>query len=464
MPVRTRFAPSPTGHLHVGGARTAILNWLVARHHGGTFVIRIEDTDTDRNVAGAEAEILGDLRWLGLDWDEGPDVGGPRGPYRQSARFELYRRRAEQLLREGSAYHCTCPPQPGASGEDRRRCACADRTAPADLQPGASVRFRVPDLNEVRLDDEVRGTIVFPASSVEDFVLLRSDGRPTYNFAAAVDDAEMEITHVVRGADHLNNTPKQLLLYRALDREPPRFAHIPLILGGDRQKLSKRHGATSVAEHRRLGYLPEALMNYLSLLSWSSESGEELLSRERLVAEVDMGRIGSSDAVFDPAKLRWLSGRYIQAMDTPELARRLAPFVDVERLGLAADRTEAVADALRDRISILSEAADVLAAFTGPGTDEERAARNAALRDPEFQPVLAAVAQGLASVASWNEAEVDRAIRAAGAAVGARGKALFRPVRLAWTGREHGPELPRIAAVLGRDTILAASRPGAPEP
>jgi nondiscriminating glutamyl-tRNA synthetase len=462
MQVRTRFAPSPTGHLHVGGARTAILNWLVARHHGGVFVVRVEDTDIDRNLAGAEAEILDDLRWLGLEWDEGPDVGGPRGPYRQSARFELYRARAEQLLRDGSAYHCTCPPQTEASGEDRRRCACADMRVGSDAPAGASVRFRVPDITEIRLDDEVRGTIVFPASSVEDFVLLRSDGRPTYNFAAAVDDAEMEITHVVRGADHLNNTPKQILLYGALDREPPRFAHIPLILGEDRQKLSKRHGATSVAEHRRLGYLPEALLNYLSLLSWSSTTGEEVLARDRLVAEVDMGRVGASDAVFDPAKLRWLSNRYIQAMDTPELARHLARFADLERLGLAADRIEAVADAIRERISILSEASEVLAAFTGPASDGERAAREAALRDPELQPVLAAVAQELERVTSWEEAEVDRAIRAAGAAVGAKGKALFRPVRLAWTGREHGPELPKIAAVMGRQAILASFRPGAP--
>lgn len=460
MPVRTRFAPSPTGHLHLGGARTAILNWLLARHHGGAFVVRVEDTDLERNVPGAEEEILGDLRWLGLDWDEGPDVGGPHAPYRQSERVEIYRRHAERLLESGDAYLCTCPPAESAGEGERRRCPCAD--AAIEAAPGASIRLRVPEIEEIRVDDAIRGGIVFPAESVEDFVIVRSDGRPTYNFAAAVDDASMRITHVVRGADHINNTPKQLLVYRAFGWAPPRFAHIPLILGADRQKLSKRHGATSVAEHRRLGYLPEALLNYLSLLSWSSPSGEEVLPRERLIAEVDLGRVGASDAVFDPEKLRWLSSRYIQAMEPAELGRRLRPYVDLPRLGLDPEAAPAAAAALRERISTLAEAEEQLAAFAGPATDAERAAREEALADPEAARVVRAVREALRDLPDWDEEPIGAAVRQAGTAAGARGRALFRPLRLALTGEEHGPDLAAVLRLLGRERALALLDPDQP--
>lgn len=442
----------------MGGARTAILNWLLARHDGGELVIRLEDTDVERNVPGAEDVILDDLRWLGLDWDEGPDVGGPHAPYRQSERLEIYGRHAERLLEAGAAYHCTCPPQATAQGSDRRRCACADRSPPAPATEGASIRFRAPDAGEVRLDDLVRGGIAFPAESVEDFVLIRSDGRPTYNFAAAVDDVEMRISHVIRGADHLNNTPKQLLLHQALGWEPPRYAHIPLILGEDRQKLSKRHGATSVAEHRRLGYLPEALLNYLSLLSWSSPTGEEVLPRERLIREIALDRVGASDAVFDRDKLRWLSGRYVQSLEPPDLARRLRPFVAE---GEAADdeRMLAIAAALRDRISTLTEAEGALSDFAPPEAPAERAARAAALADPEAAATVDAVRQALADLPEWEEQAINSAIRGAGAAAGARGRALFGPVRLALTGREHGPDLARVALVLGRRRTIEQLTP-----
>ncbi len=454
---RTRFAPSPTGHLHVGGARAAILNWLLARHHGGSFVLRIEDTDRERNVPGAEAALLEDLRWLGLDWDEGPEVGGPYAPYRQSERTPLYREHAERLLRGGHAYWCTCPP----TGQDeavhgRRRCDCADRDAPGIVPPGAALRFRVPERGEVVVDDVIRGTVRFPVSDIEDFVLLRSDGLPTYNFAAVVDDAEMRITHVVRGVDHLNNTPKQVVIYRALGRELPVFAHIPLILGPDRQKLSKRHGATSVAEHRRQGYLPEALFNYLSLLSWSSPSGEEKLPRERLAAEVELDRVGASDAVFDRDKLRWLSSRYVQEMPADVLARALAPFVDRERFPVTDDGLPAVAAALRERISVLSDAGEQLAHFFGPDTAEAREARARVLADGEARRTLAAVRARLAALPEWEEGAVKAAIMEGGRDAGAKGRALFHPVRLALTGEEHGPDLPGVAVVQGRARVLAA--------
>ncbi|MET0395869.1 MAG: glutamate--tRNA ligase [Longimicrobiaceae bacterium] len=454
---RTRFAPSPTGHLHVGGARTAILNWLLARHHGGSFVLRIEDTDRERNVPGAEAALLDDLRWLGLDWDEGPDTGGPHAPYRQSERSSLYRDAAGRLLRGGHAYWCTCPPTgQDETAQGRRRCGCADRDPAEVAPPGAALRFRVPDQAEVVVDDVIRGTVRFPVSDIEDFVLLRSDGLPTYNFAAAVDDAEMRITHVVRGVDHLNNTPKQVLVYHALGRALPVFAHIPLILGPDRQKLSKRHGATSVAEHRRQGYLPEALFNYLSLLSWSSPSGEEKLPRERLAAEVELDRVGASDAVFDRDKLRWLSSRYVQEMPPGQLARALAPFVDRERFPVADEEMPAVAAALRERISVLADADGQLEHFFGPDTPEAREARERVLADGEARRVLAAVRARLAALPEWEEAAIKSAIAEGGRDAGAKGRALFLPVRLALTGEEHGPDLPGVALVQGRARVLAA--------
>jgi len=455
--IRTRFAPSPTGHLHVGGARTAILNWLLARHHGGTFVLRIEDTDRERNVPGAEEALLDDLRWLGLDWDEGPDVGGPYGPYRQSERTAIYREHADRLLREGKAYWCVCPPSDAEGpGRERGRCECAGTFSPVEPPEGAAVRFRVPEGEVVAVDDAVRGRVTFESAHLQDFVLLRSDGAPTYNFAAAVDDAGMRITHVVRGADHLNNTPKQVLLYRAFGWEPPVFAHVPLILGPDRQKLSKRHGATSVAEHRRQGYLPDALFNYLSLLSWSSPSGEEVLPRERLVSEVTLDRVGASDAVFDRDKLRWLSSRYLLEMPAPELARALGGFVDRARYPVSDDELPEVAAALRERISVFSDADAQLDHFFVPAAGERHEARERVLSDPGARRVLAAVRARLEALPGWEEAAVGAAIRQGGADAGAKGRALFLPVRLALTGEEHGPDLPKVALVQGRGRVLDA--------
>jgi glutamyl-tRNA synthetase len=460
--MRLRFAPSPTGSLHVGGARTAILNWLLVRRHGGTFMLRIEDTDTVRNLPGAETALLEDLHWLGLDWDEGPGTGGAHGPYRQSERGEIHRAAAERLLAAGHAYHCTCPPQAEeAQAQRRARCACADAAGPAVPLTGAVVRFRAPEQPELVVRDAIRGDVVYPGEVLEDFVLLRSDGRATYNFAAAVDDAAMEITHVIRGADHLNNTPKQMMVYRALGQPTPVFAHIPLILGADRQKLSKRHGATSVAEHRRQGYLPEALVNYLSLLAWSSPSGEEFLPLERLVAEVALERVGSADAVFDPEKLRWLSHRHIQQLSVAELQRRLAPHLNLAESGIAPERLPLALETIRERISLLSEAAGELEPFGGPARPEHHRARAALATNPAAVALLAAVADRLQTVEPWEPEAVGAAVREAGAAAGAKGKALFRPVRVALTGEEHGPDLARLACVLGRErTVRLLRTPG----
>lgn len=450
--MRFRFAPSPTGHLHVGGARTAILNWLLARHHGGEFILRIEDTDRERNVAAAEQVILDDLRWLGIEWDEGPDMGGPVGPYRQSEREAQHAGAAERLLESGLAYVCTCPPGEENHSEKRGRCPCA-KLAWTVREPGASVRFRVPD-RDVLIQDAVRGEVRFPQGSIEDFVLVRGNGRATYNFAATVDDAQMRISHVVRGADHVINTPKQVLLYEALGYPLPVFAHIPLILGSDRQKLSKRHGATSVEEFRRQGYLPEALLNYLSLLSWSSPSGDEFLPAERLIEEIDLGRVGASDAVFDIEKLRWLSSQYIQQLPLEALSERLRAFLPLERYGLSEETLPSAAEAVRKRISILSEAPGVLETFVGSLNEEQRAARSELLRDDAATRLLATIRRHLSDLPEWSGEAVNAAIRAAGKEAGTRGKALFLPLRLALTGEEHGPELWRVMHLLGRERTL----------
>jgi glutamyl-tRNA synthetase len=362
---------------------------------------------------------------------------------------------ADRLLASGRAYRCTCPPSAEGAAHQRERCACADRdpaAVPADVP--ASVRFRAPDEGAVVVPDVVRGEVRFPAQSIEDVVLLRSDGRPTYNFAAVCDDAQMRITHVIRGADHLINTPKQLLVYQALGYEPPVFAHVPLILGEDRQKLSKRHGATSVAEHRRLGYVAEALFNYLSLLGWSSPSGDEFLRRERLIDEIDLERVGTSDAIFDRDKLRWLSSKYIHEMPLEELAAALEPWIDRARFPIAAEALPSAVAGVRDHLATFAEVNDHLGGYLGPHTEAQQEARAALLRDAEAKRVLTAVGEALAELPEWTEEAIGVAIRAGGTTAGAKGRALFHPLRVALTGEEKGPELPRIVRVLGRDRVL----------
>jgi glutamyl-tRNA synthetase len=310
----------------------------------------------------------------------------------------------------------------------------------------------------VVVPDLVRGDVLFPAESVEDFVLLRSDGRATYNFAAAIDDAAMEISHVIRGVDHLNNTPKQVVVYEALGLRQPLFAHIPLILGPDRQKLSKRHGATSVAEHRRLGYLPEALVNYLSLLSWSSASGEEFLQREQLLSEVDLDRVGASDAVYDPEKLRWLSHRHLQTLTPEELAVRAEPFVGEHASNIDPARLLDALVAVQERVALLSEIADELAPFRGPHTDEHRAARFALRRAESSVALLNSVATSLGAVPDWSPEPIGMIFREVGKRMGVKGRALFHPLRVALTGEEHGPDLSRIAFVLGPERVTSLLR------
>jgi nondiscriminating glutamyl-tRNA synthetase len=471
--VRTRFAPSPTGELHLGNARIAVLNWLYARHCGGRFVLRIEDTDADRIVPGAEEEILRSLRWLGLDWDEGPDRGGPYGPYRQSERSPIYRDFAARLLERGAAFHCYCDP---AVLEAKRRAALARGESPRydgtcrELTPTQerrfleqgirpSVRFRVRT-GTVRVRDLLKGEVTFDADAQGDFVILKSDGRPTYNFAVVVDDLVMEITHVIRGIGHLANTPRQVLLYEALGAAPPVFVHVPHVRGPDGEPLSKRRNAPSLRDYEREGIHPDAIVNYVSLLSWSSPSGDEVLDRDRLVREIDLRRLGARDAVVDPAKLRWLSGKHIQRMPAPELAHKLREYAGPEAPDVAPELWVRIAEAVRDRVQTFAEVRDFLPIFFPPEPIPFAAAALEALAQPGTPELLEAVADALEKT-EWHRDALRAALREAGAARGASGRALYRPVRLAVTGREEGPELADVLWVQGRERSVRLLRQAA---
>src|SRR4051794_19946618 len=391
--IRVRFAPSPTGYLHIGGARTALFNWLYARRQGGVFVLRIEDTDAERSSWEMVTGIVEGLRWLGLDWDEGPDVGGPHAPYFQSQRIDGYRARAERLVAEGRAYYCFCSQdvlqQKRQAGEaagggwvyDRTCCNLPQERVAAHQAANTprAVRFKVPP-GETRFADAVHGPISFDNANIEDFVILRSDGQPTYHLSVVADDIDMAITHVIRGDDHISNTPKHVLLYRAFSAEPPTFAHVPLILGPDRKRLSKRHGATSVMEYHRLGYLPEAMVNFLSLLGWSPGDDRELFSREDLVAAFTLEGISGGNAVFNPDKLDWFNQQHILRLAPEDLARRVEPLLleaglwSEELSGARRDWFLKLLQLVRPRVRRLGQFVDELRPFLAESIDYDPAA------------------------------------------------------------------------------------------
>ncbi len=464
MSVRTRFAPSPTGKLHLGNARTAVLNWLVARHSGGEFVLRFEDTDTGRNVKEAEAGILADLDWLGLNRDEGPAAGGPYGPYRQSDRLGLYEAAADKLLAESRAYRCYCT---AAELEERRQTArsgghasgydgrcralsSAEENAFRDDGRVPSIRFLVED-EDVAFDDLVKGTVSFRGSDFGDFVISRPDGLPTYNFAVVVDDSHMRISHVIRAVGHLANTPKQVLLYRALGEKAPSFAHIPTVLSPDGGKLSKREGARPVADYRTEGYSADGVLNYLSLLSWSSPSGDEILSRKRLIAEIDLGRTGVADPTLDPEKLRWMSGQHLRALPSQALAEQMAETAVARSLNLSRDDLTRAAEMLADRITTLHEAeAELEDLFGDPGELDEPPSSGVEI-DAD---VCRRTAEAWAEQRDWSPVSLKADILSAGQELSVKGKGLFQPLRLALIGQANGPDVADLAYVLGRERCL----------
>jgi glutamyl-tRNA synthetase/nondiscriminating glutamyl-tRNA synthetase len=487
--MRVRFAPSPTGQLHVGNARTALFNWLLARGQGGTFILRIEDTDAERSTKASETSILEDLRWLGLEWDEGPDVGGGCGPYRQSERLHLYTSYANELLAAGHAYYCFCSPQKleadrrallAAGRPPRYSGACraigpdeARRRMDAGEHP--VVRFRVPEHADVTFEDLVRGDVSFSTDVIGDPVLVRSDGRPAYNFAVVVDDALMEISHVIRGEDHISNTPRQVLLYQALGFTPPKFAHLALVMGPDHTPLSKRHGATSVAEFRTRGYLPEALTNYLALIGWSPRSdagsagsSEELLPMDELARRFALEDVGHSAGVFDMEKLAWMNRQYMKILPAARVAVESARFFIAR--GFVRRLTDSAAAYLEsllpmaagsvDRLEEMPERLaflfhyDAAAAFARPGASE-------ILHEPGAREVIAALPEAI------DGPMLDReAFRAMAARVrertGQKGRALFHPIRVALTGEEGGPELDLAVPAIERGARLPSDGGVAP--
>jgi glutamyl-tRNA synthetase len=456
LTVRVRFAPSPTGHLHVGGARTAIFNWLFARHHGGAFIVRIEDTDQARSTLESERMVLDDLRWLGLNWDEGPDVGGPDGPYRQSERVEVYSTAAQQLLASGTAYRCFCSEE---ELEAKRKRAEAEERAPhydlscwklSPQQVSArlamwtpfALRFHVPDDGDVTIHDLIRGEVTWRKESLGDFILVRSDGLPTYNFCVVVDDHEMEISHVIRAEEHLTNTHRQVLIYRALGWSVPEFAHVSLILGSDRSKLSKRHGATSVAAYAEDGFLSDAMVNYLILLGWSSPDGLEVFPREHAVEHFALYRVNAAPAVFDAQKLEWLNGQYIHAMDARSLRPFVLPYL-MDWIREPSDWVDKAIELVQKSVHRLTEFAEALRFVF-----EYDAATIAAQIERDFAQVLAEDLRehGAPTDDTAFHSMVDRLKVKSGK----KGKNLFMPLRLALTGRDHGPELVRAVPLIER--------------
>src|SRR5258705_1141209 len=419
---RVRFAPSPTGYLHVGGARTALFNWLFARRYGGVFVLRIEDTDAERSSSEMLEGILDGLRWLGLDWDEGPLIGGPHGPYFQSERFDRHRQVARRLVAEGHAYYCYCTPEElksrrdaagnagdaGSSWRYDRTCCRLTREEIAarerDRVPRA-VRFKVTE-GSMAFEDLVHGPIVFEGAQIEDFVIVRSDGHPTYHLSVVSDDVEMAITHVVRGDDHISNTPKHILLYRALGAPVPQFAHVPLIMGPDKQRLSKRHGATSVMEYEKQGYLPEAMFNFLALLGWGTGSNDELFTREELIQRFNLEGISGGNAVFNTEKLDWFNHQHLLRLSDDELMARLSGF-GLQTSGFGKD----VLTLLRPRCKKLTDFAEQFAPFLSDPTTYDEEAVKKHLGAPGMADHFKALRESYATVEPFDEATLEQKLR-----------------------------------------------------
>jgi glutamyl-tRNA synthetase len=465
VPPRVRFAPSPTGYLHVGGARTALFNWLYARRHGGTFVLRIEDTDVERSSDDMVTGILDGLRWLGLDWDEGPDVGGPHAPYVQSGRLARYRAAAAMLVSEGHAYFCYCTPERlreereraderGVAWQYDRACLAlaTDRIAALEATGAPrAIRFKVPS-GSTSFDDAVHGVISFDTANIEDFVVQRSDGHPTYHLSVVVDDVDMGITQVIRGDDHISNTPKHVLLFQALGASTPRFAHVPLILGADKKRLSKRHGATSVTEYRRQGYLPDAMVNFLALLGWSPGDDRQILSKDDLVAAFSLERTSRGNAVFDTEKLDWMNGQYIARMPVEALGRAVEPFVLEAGLPLpdSSAYLHRLLDLLRPRAKRLSDFVELARPFLVETVEYEQEAAAKHLAAPDLVSHVASLIVALRAVDPFDEAHVEAAVRETAVAGGIKAGALIHAARVAVTGRTSSPGLFEVLVLLGR--------------
>ena len=473
-PVRVRYAPSPTGYPHVGNIRTALFNWLFARHSGGRFIVRIEDTDVTRKVKGAVKAILDSLRWLGLDWDEGPEVGGKYGPYIQSERLDRYRETAERLIAQGDAYYCYCSPErleamraeqvkrKQPPGYDRY---CRNLTPEERAKKEAEgitpvVRFKTPLEGQTRFNDLIYGDVVFEHSTIDDFILFKSDGYPTYHLANVVDDHAMEISHVIRAEEWLSSTPRHLLLYRALGFEPPQFIHHPMILGPDRSKLSKRHGAVSILEYREQGYLPEAMVNFLALLGWSLDDRTEIISRQELIAHFSLERIGKTGAIFNREKLDWMNGVYIRSLTADEFFEAAQPYLmtDISAGKALISSEEYVRDILplvQERARTLAEVTELAQFFFVDELDYEPSLLiGENMNHQSAIQALTVAKQRLSQVQAFDANSLEGVLRPLAVELGLKTGQLFGTLRVAVTGRTAAPPLFQTMAVLGEKRCL----------
>jgi len=458
MSVRTRFAPSPTGYLHIGGARTALFNYLFARHHRGKFILRIEDTDRERSTPEAIQAILQALKWLRLDWDE--------GPFYQTQRLPLYQDHIQKLLREGKVYPCICTSE---ELDAKRQAALKEKRKPiydgscrpeegavAPLPKGRpyTIRFRAPQTGTTVVQDAVKGEVVFDNRELDDLIIARSDGTPTYNFCVVIDDIDMEITHIIRGDDHLANTPRQILLYRALGHIPPCFAHVPLILGLDKARLSKRHGATSVMTYQEMGYFPEALVNYLVRLGWS-HGDQEIFSLDELIEQFSLEEVGKSAGVFNPDKLLWVNFHYMKTRPLAQLAKEVVPFIEANHYPLPDDRLwlEKMVATLKDRSKTLTELVDLARFYFSDAIPiDEKAAKK--FLTPQVRETLAALFQRLSCVTDFTEPTIERVFNEIREEKGITLGELAQPVRVALVGSTTSPGIYETITVVGKERTL----------
>jgi glutamyl-tRNA synthetase len=470
--VRVRFAPSPTGYLHVGGARTALFNWLFARHQDGKFILRIEDTDRERSKTEYEESIIRDLQWLGLDWDEGPSLGGPFGPYRQTERGPLYREQLKKLVQSGHAYHCFCTYKElegerlaaQAAAKTYRYSGKCRNVSPKEAETKRkagvpfSVRLKIQE-GVTTFSDIIRGEVTVDHSEIDDFILVRSGGEPTYNFVATVDDALMQITHVIRGDDHLSNTPKQILIYKALNLIPPRFAHIPLILGPDRTPLSKRHGANSVGEFKRQGYLPEAMMNYLALLGWSFDGKTEIFSKQELIRRFSLERVVKSPACFDFEKLQWLNGHYIREADEERIFQLCLEYlwdadaIDANFMREGGHALRRMVGTVKNSLKTISNVGEQLTYFLGEvhSYDPQGLAK---YMTPGSVPLLEQVVWLLEETFDFNAMSLEEKLRKKASETGRKFADYVHPMRLAITGKIASPNLFELIEILGKGRCI----------
>ncbi len=475
--VRVRYAPSPTGHLHIGGARTALFNYLFARHHGGKFIVRIEDTDTERNIEAGELSQLDNLKWLGIDYDESIDIGGPYAPYRQMERLDIYEKHAQDMLDNGHAYKCYCTSEELEAEREKQKAAgiaapmysgkcrhlSSDEVAEKESAGTPyTIRMRVPENVTYHVDDMVRGTVSFESKDIGDWVLVKANGIPTYNYAVVLDDHFMEISHVFRGEEHLTNTPKQLMIFDVFGWEYPKYGHMTLIVNEDRKKLSKRDESIIqfISQYKELGYLPDAMFNFFGLLGWSPGGEDELFTREELIQMFDESRLSKSPSMFDKQKLTWMNNQYVKKMDLEEVIEFTLPYL--QKAGLIKERMNEseqkwahdLIALYSDQLSFGAEIVELSAQFFTETIEYDEESQ-AVLAGEQIPEVMTVFKRELEALESFDAASIKDAIKAVQKETGHKGKNLFMPIRVVTTGQTHGPELQASIALIGKEKAIA---------